>query len=113
MVGRLDLAGDAAFLVAGVEPRDRPGAALARQDVLPAGLDVTAERRHQAQTSHHDTAHLRTPNGTGSNPFGLSLSKPCIVLNARPRKRAALRQAQGERRKVTNSCSGRYSRWRP
>src|SRR5438270_2465201 len=34
MVRRLHFAGDAAFLVAGVEMGDRPGAALARQDVL-------------------------------------------------------------------------------
>ena len=57
MVRRLDLAGDAALLVAGVEARDCSGAALARQDIAPSSLDVAAERRHEAQTSHHDTAH--------------------------------------------------------
>ena len=61
MVGRLHFAGDAALLVAGVEMRDRPGAAFAREDVLPAGLDVAAQRRHQPQTSHDDTAHHFTP----------------------------------------------------
>ena len=58
VVGRLHLAGDAAFLIAGVELGDRTRAAFRRDDVLPAGFDVTPERRYQPETRHHDTAHL-------------------------------------------------------
>ncbi len=57
MVRRLDLAGDPALLVAGIELGDRPGAALRRDDVAPARFDVSTERRHQPQTCHDDTAH--------------------------------------------------------
>ena len=80
VVGWLHLARDAAFLVAGIELRDRTSATLRRNDVLPARLDVASERRHKTETRHHDTAHRFTPNATGSNPVGLSLSKPCTVL---------------------------------
>ena len=48
VVGRLHFAGDAALLVAGVETRDRPGAALAREDVLPGRLDVAAQAASRA-----------------------------------------------------------------
>ena len=61
VVGRLHFAGDAALLVAGVEMRDRACTALAREDVLPGRLDVAPKRRHETQTSDHDTAHHLTP----------------------------------------------------
>ena len=57
MVGGLDLAGDTALLVGRVEARDRPGAALGRQDVRPGGLDIAAKRRDESQSGDDYTAH--------------------------------------------------------
>ena len=54
---RLHLAGDLGLLVGGVEAGDGADAALARDEVLPGRLDVAAERRHETQTCHDDTAH--------------------------------------------------------
>src|SRR5690348_8231672 len=58
VVGGLDLARDAALLVARVELGNRPRAALGSDDILPARLDVAAQRRNQPETRHDDTAHL-------------------------------------------------------
>ena len=58
VIRRLDLAGDAALLVGGVEVRDRPRAALAGQDVAPARLDIAAQRRHQTQPRDHYAPHV-------------------------------------------------------
>src|SRR5690348_12363533 len=58
VVGGLDLARDAALLIARVELGNRTRAALGSDDVLPARLDVAAQRRNQPETRHDDTAHL-------------------------------------------------------
>ena len=77
----LHLAGDLGLLVGGVEAGDGGDAALAGDQVLPGGLDVTAQRGDEAQTGYDDTAHLIESSKTkqAPNPFGLSLSKPCSV----------------------------------
>ena len=68
VVDRLNFAGDPAFLVAGVEFRDRPGAALSGDQISPTGLDVPAQRRNKTQTGNNDAAHRRTPLTTNGPP---------------------------------------------
>src|SRR5436305_325784 len=81
VIGRLHLAGNAAFLIAGVELGDPPRAASAGHDVLPAGLHVAAERRHETETGNDYSAHLALQiDQQAQAPFGPSLSKPCNVL---------------------------------
>src|SRR6185437_12551114 len=58
VIGRLHLASDGAFLIAGVELGDRPGAALPGNQIPPTGLDVAAQWRDKAQTGDDDAAHL-------------------------------------------------------
>src|SRR5258705_12227469 len=79
-VGRLHFAGGAAFLFAGVKLRDGPGAALTRQDVLPAGLDVAAQGRDEAKTGDDYSAHSDLQKDQQAQPAKVSLSKPCRVL---------------------------------
>src|SRR5947209_5057203 len=81
VIGRFDLARDAAFLVARVEMGDRPGAAFRRDDILPAGLDVTAERSDEAKTSDDYSAHSNLQkHRQAQTRSGLSLWKPCNFL---------------------------------
>ena len=58
MVLGLYLARDLGLLVADVEARDRADPALSREEIFPGRLDVGAQRRHQPETRHHDTAHF-------------------------------------------------------
>ena len=100
VVGRLHLAGDPALLVAGIEPRDRPRARLAGDEIGPDSLNFGSQRSDKAKTGYDDTTHgiapknlcgpdkrmtrkrngsrnrVMTGNGNRPNPFGLSLSKP-------------------------------------
>ena len=45
MVRGLHLAGDPAGIIARIEPGDRAGARFRREDVLPRGFDIGAQRR--------------------------------------------------------------------
>lgn len=62
MVLGFHFAGNAAGIIARVEPRDRAGARSRCEDIRPARLHITAKRRDHAQTCHDDTAHVTLPN---------------------------------------------------
>ena len=61
MVLGLNLARNLRFLVADVKTGDARNAALASDEVLPAGLDVAAKRRDEAQTGDDNSAHSNPP----------------------------------------------------
>src|SRR5436190_9459734 len=101
MIRRLHFAGDAALLVAGVELRDRSGAAPRGQDVFPGGLDVAAQRRHQPETCHDDTAH-HWNSVMASKTNGLPMCS-----GSRWCRLSALSAAEAD---PISPCSGRYTR---
>ena len=61
VVGRLDLAGYAALLVGGVEVRDRPRPAHAREQVGPGRLDIATQRGDETQSGYDHSTHRHSP----------------------------------------------------
>ena len=101
---RLHFAGDLGFLVGGVEAGDRTDPALAGNEVLPGGLDVAAQRRHQPRPVTTTRRIISTPS---------CLPKQTASRLVREAVRAALSALAGGRSADPISpCSGRYIRSR-
>src|SRR5213080_444986 len=70
----LDLAGEVHRVLAGIELRDLAGPRAARNQVLPARLDILAERGHGTEAGDHDPSspvescavHIPRPPSTSS-----------------------------------------------
>ena len=58
MVLVLHFAGNGALLVRRIKPRDLPGTGLGRDEIAPAGFDIAAQRRYEAQSGDYDTTHI-------------------------------------------------------
>ena len=106
MLGRLHLAGDLAGIIGGIETGDPGRAALRRDDVLPARLDVGAEGGDKPETGDNYAAHSETPViFRQKRPPGLGRG---AALKLRLDHHRAGAVAMG-----LSPCSPRYSRWRP
>jgi hypothetical protein len=97
VIGRLDLAGDAALLVRRVKVGDGAGTALGGQNIRPSRFDVAAKRRDEPQSCDHYTAHCLL------HPF--KCKRPPAIREA---VRAALAGVmQGGQSASISPCSGR------
>ena len=108
----LHLARNGAFLVAGVEPGDRPGAALAGDQVLPACLDIGPQRGDKAQTGDNDTAHVLLHKAKQAQPaWAEPVEAPFLLL--RTSKKGGPSTSSGQTVLVFSPCWRRYTRSRP